>query len=297
MAKVTVKKGVNKPTKKVCSKCTNEMAVRNFYKSQSPLFADGYVSMCKSCLFSLVDERDLVGSLKSILMKMDKPYLHDTWESTLESEPTNPIGVYIKNINSLPQYRKMSYEDSTFEDVEVVSQESPKVVISDDSIQITNELKLKWGLKYTDYELLVLEKFYKDMEKSYDMSTPQHRRLLIQLSKMNIELDKFLERGAVTEYTKMSKTYDETMKSAGFRPVDRKSSDEASGIRTFSQIFEEVEREGFIEPAPITEHKDLADETLLILLNYSRTLFSMEQLTELPPDIEKQLDDFREGEE
>ncbi|MEB9467789.1 hypothetical protein CON15_20060 [Bacillus cereus] len=266
--------------KKVCSNCGHQKAFRQFYKSQSPLFADGYVSMCKLCLFEGVDEENLEESLKSILMKIDKPFLYEVWESTLEKEEDNPVGVYIKNINSLPQYRRLTYKDSVYEDEnEARIKEHNKIKLSDDSIQIDDKIRLKWGLGYSDLEYAYLEKFYKDMMDSHDIKTPQHVKNLISIAKNYLDLDKLQAQGDWSNLEKLARIQEKLLASSGFRPIDRKGGDEATGLRSFSAVWAEVENKGFVPPHDVTLTQDVLDKTIMYMQNFTLKLLNQAMLT------------------
>lgn len=286
--------GRKKTVKKPCSKCRRELTLINFYNSSSTFFIDGKVPLCKDCLLAMVNE-DSLDSLKAVLRQIDKPFISKIWRSSMQSDKET-VPSYFRQINSLPQYKNLTWDDSDNEYHEEQKQEDQSEIDIDDvkelqtengSIEVTKELKGKWGSGYTNLEYIKLEEFYIQMCETHEIVTPQHKMLLKQLCKLNIQLDKLLSQGDFNSYSKLSKTYDDILRSAGFRPIDRKSGDEASGLRTFSQIFQEIEKDGFIKPAPVEESQEIIDKTILYMQNYTRKLFNMEQLIEPPEDTPK----------
>jgi hypothetical protein len=102
-------------------------------------------------------------------------------------------------------------------------------------------------------------------------------------------MDKALTEGDYAGYEKLSRQFTELQKSSGFRPIDRKSSDEAHGIKSFSQIFAEVESNGYVEPLNVddVENQDIVDRSIQYILNYTRKVLGMEKLSEPPSDTPK----------
>ena len=82
--------------------------------------------------------------------------------------------------------------------------------------------------------------------------------------------------------------------SAGFRPVDRQGIDGATGIKSFAQIWEEVEKKGYRKPPKITFDEDIVDGIIVSLANYYNRLVGKQILSEVPDEIKKELDEFYE---
>ena len=88
-------------------------------------------------------------------------------------------------------------------------------------------------------------------------------------------------------FSKMHKEYQSSLQSSGLRPIDKVGGAEASGMRSFSQIFEEIEKDGFIVPAPIEEKQDIVDRTIQYIMNYTLKLLNQQALVEPPIDTPK----------
>jgi hypothetical protein len=283
--------------KKFCNGCKRNRGLIQFYNSNSPLFSDGKVPLCKTCIKEMMPEDDLE-KVQSVLRKIDKPFLIDVWNNA-KSSTNQTVGDYFRQINSLHQYRNLTYDDSIFYDKDnsIVEKEISKASESIEEVEtehgkiaVTKELKSKWG-NYPNRDILEMEKLYVEMERANDISTPQHKRQLFFYCKLNVLMDKALEEGDFGGYEKLSRQFDNLTKSSGFRPIDKK--DTNMGIRTFSQIYEEVEKDGYIEPYPITERQDIVDRTIQYILNYQLKLLNAEQLSSPPPDTPKLLDSER----
>lgn len=277
--------------------CRKTYVITEFYQSNSVMFPDGRVPICKKCLLKMVDETD-VNSVINVLRQIDKPYIDKLWQSALNSDAES-FGNYMKNINSLHQYKKMTFDDSEGLDTPIdtsnvnVSEgiENITEIETDDGtiIEISADIKAKWGTGYSNREYLNLEKFYIDMGDTYEIVTPQHKALLKQLSKLNLKLDNLLESGEYDKYAKLSTTYDNILKSAGFRPADRKSGAEATGIYSFGQVWAEVEKEGFIPPNLVDYPKDDLDYMLLYYIQFTQRLVGKSVSIEPPENWKKEI--------
>lgn len=287
--------------KKKCNECDRSISPLQFYNSSSPLFSDGKVPFCKNCIKKMMPEDD-IDAVKKILRQIDKPFLIEVWNKA-KSNKNNTIGEYFRPINSLPQYSHLTWEDSIHYDEadNVVDKEMTKaqssfseitdideVETEHGTIKVTKEMKSKWG-NYSNRDIIEMEKLFKEMERANDIGTPQHKRQLFFYCKLTVLMDKALEEGDFAGYEKLSRQFDTLTKSSGFRPIDKK--DTSNGIRTFSQVYEEVEKDGFIEPYPIETRQDIVDRTTQYILNYQLKLLNMEQLSSPPTDTPKLKDD------
>ena len=57
--------------------------------------------------------------------------------------------------------------------------------------------------------------------------------------------------------------------------------------RSFSQIFEKIEKEGYIKPAPVDVKQDIVDRTIQYLMNYTLRLLDKQVLPKPPADTPK----------
>lgn len=279
---------------KTCTSCQKPKVMNSFYSTNSKMFPDGKVPFCKNCILDQVDEND-ISSVKRILRQIDKPFIQMVWASAKNSEK-DTFGSYMKMINSLPQYKKMTYEDSVESIIPLTKDEDEEEVddydvdemeTEDGVIKVTQDVRLKFGLGYKNDEYIKMEKFYRDMRATNTIIEPNHIEMLIEICKVNVQKDRALRENNVGDYKKLSDASKTLIADAGFRPADKVSGSEAVGIRTFSQIFLEIEKEGFIEPAPIEVHEDILDRTIMYLSNYTRRLLNMDVLTQPQDDIDE----------
>ena len=294
----------NTPTpKKTCQHENHvgnrEKSLTYFFKVDSPLFPDGHLNICRDCVRSEVDVDD-IQSVISFLRQIDKPFLKDEWDKAMSTrDKKHPIGAYMQKL-SLPQYKSKTFDESDGVNgvgkVDLSSINSPDYVenVKGEIIEYSEELVNKWGVGYSKQEYLKMEKFFQDTKSTHEISTPTHIDTLTQLAYLSIDRDRLRQKGDWTNYTKISKTMDDMQKSAGFRPVDRQGVDDATGIKTFAQIFEKVEKEGFRKPPPPVFDEDVVDAMITSLANYYNRLVGKHILKEIPQEMKEELQEFFE---
>lgn len=277
-----------KAEKKCCSRCTEEKPNKDFYMSSDDLINnDGRLGICKVCLEEITDFND-VESFIDILRRIDRPFIKSEYETSLSYN--NPLGEYMRRIG-MPQNRKRTYMDSIFDGdlnkfaVKTSKDLNKKIDVEDVvKFKITPDLIVKWGSGYNEAELFVLEEFYKRMETSNSITTPQHKENLKLLCKLNLKQNKALDDGDSGTFAKLNTQYNNILRDSGFRPIDKVSGGESSGVRTFGQIWEEIERDGFIEPYPYQEKQDIVDRTIMYMGNYLHKLLNIQTMSSPPSD-------------
>lgn len=88
------------------------------------------------------------------------------------------------------------------------------------SEQLTPEdkmmLRIKWGRGYRPEEWVKMEQLYQDMMASYDIQTAGHKDTLIMICKASLKANQCIDAGDIEGFQKMSRTYDQLMKSGNF---------------------------------------------------------------------------------
>ena len=286
------------PKKKCQGKCGRLRAESFFYKVDSPLFPDGRINTCRDCIREELDVEN-IEEVVGFLRQIDKPFYQEEWDSAMANRSKrHPIGAYLGVVNSLQQYRGKTFENSDgLDGVEKLALSSVNAsdtieTSSGSVIEYSDKLVDKWDTGYNKKEYLMLEKFYQDMRATHEIHTPTHIDILMQLAYLSVDRDRLRKKKEWNDYSKISKTYDDMMKSAGFRPADRQGIDDATGIRSFSQIWEEVEKKGFRKPPKLTFDEDIVDGIIVSLSNYYHRLIGREILTEIPEEIREEMEEF-----
>lgn len=265
---------------KVCADCKVEKrTAANFYKTNSPMFPDGRVSICKSCIQKQIDVTD-INSIKGMLRSIDKPFISEIWQNSLDSG-REPFGEYLKMISGLHQYNSLTYDQSVEGEVDDLGYKYTNDEITDEDLygKPTIETLRKWGTGYSTKEYHELEKTWTDMMTTNDITTPQHIDSLFQYCKLKVLVNRALEENDMKTFETLNKAFAQVQKDSGFRPIDKVSGSESAGVRNFSTIFSEIEKEGFIPPLPLDFEQDVIDATIMHLQNYTRKILDMGKLT------------------
>lgn len=289
--------------KKTCSDpdCQRLLDHSYFFKVDSPMFPDGRINICRYCVRRIVDLDDMEQVI-TFLRQIDKPFIQRYWDEAV-THKNHTLGEYIRKVNSLKQVKDKEFDhtegvNALGKTQDIIVEKLPDVVKTEKGklIEYNNSLKIRWGLSYKKHEYLAMEKFYQDMDDTHEIHTPIHKSMLMRLSKLSIKMDRYLEADNMGDFEKASRQFETSMKSAGFRPVDRQGTDDATGIRSFSQIFEEVEKRGFRKPPAPVFDEDVVDQIIVALANYYHRLVGKPILRELPEEIINDMDaeDFYE---
>jgi hypothetical protein len=284
--------------KKVCSSCKTPRGHQFFWKVSSPMFPDGMINICSQCVRKQIDVEDIEAVI-SFLRQIDKPFIQSYWDEAVKSGKY-PLGEYIRKANSLSQLKAKDFNNSDgingVGKVDLSSAKSPDSIenVKGEVIEYSDELVNKWGIGYKKDEYLRMEKFYQDMRLTHEIQTPVHVNKLMELAYLTIELGRLRQERDIPNYTKLAKTIEDMEKNAGFRPVDRQGIDGATGIKSFAQIWEEVEKRGFRKPPRPVFDEDVVDAMIVSLANYYNRLVGKQILSELPDEMKQELDEFYE---
>ena len=277
-----------------CGKFKNES---EFYKSTSTIYKHfEKIPVCKKCLVKMYDElvehfQSEKLALYNICMELNIPFVESIYLASVDSK-TNTLQATITKINSLPQYKGMTFKDSDgltskSEEIRETNKDLVKMKTFD-----KEEAIIRWGNTWNEYELNKLELFYHDMMAKNRIETPQDDDYLKKLSMLSIKIDEAIISGESTKAKSLGDLYSKYMQDAKFRAQDMTDADKQGGIRTFSQIYAEVERDDFIPPWEKFANmfgvkQDLVDKTIMYYMNFIMKFNKAEKLVEPPSDVPK----------
>ena len=156
-------------------------------------------------------------------------------------------------------------------------------------------LAMKWGRLYKPSQWVALEQLYNEFMNSFDIQGAARIDTLKKICKTSLKMDEAIDSGDIDSYQKLSKVYDNLMKSAKFteaqnRDKDSNSIDSASAIVDFVQSHS-----GQIPRLHIDQPQDIVDQIIFDLKTYNRNLIYQDK--SLAREIEKYLQDKRISEE
>ena len=235
-----------------CESCKKELVENNFYNSNSPLFPSGKVNICKKCILDMVNYDDM-NSVYRMLQSLDIPFLYDYWDKSVEKNPHNPFGNYIRMANSLKQFNGLRYCDSSFDSSGGFEKDKSK---SENTHSKTNKCSDEliysdeWRGSYSSSDLDYLDSYYKDLKSDFKIVTRNHKDYARKIAKASLAMDKAYEdmlqgvQGADTRYKNLKDTFDQLSKSAQFAEDKRGAND--VGLGCFGVIFDKVEKHNWI---------------------------------------------------
>lgn len=150
---------------------------------------------------------------------------------------------------------------------------------ADEEIDLTDEdriyLRLKWGKTYKPEEWVRLEQLYNDMMNSYDVQGAGHEDNLKLLCKTSLKANQLIDIGDVEGFQKMSKVYDQLMKSGKFSAAQNKA-ESGEYVDSVGELVAMCEKDGFIPRYYVGEPNDKVDQTIIDMKRYTRTLITEE---------------------
>ena len=132
-------------------------------------------------------------------------------------------------------------------------------------------LRLKWGKTYKPEEWVKLEQLYEEMMNSYDIQGAGHIDTLKLICKTSLKANQLIDIGDIEGFQKMSKVYNELMKSGKFTAAQNKA-ESGEFVDSIAELVEICEKEGFIPRYYVDKPGDKVDETLQDMKNYTHTL-------------------------
>lgn len=295
-----------KPEKLKCIRCDKEKNKESgFYNTRSNLYKNiGKVPICKECLRSMVNYSDM-NTVYNVLQQIDVKFDTVYWEKA-EKSKNDTFARYMTMANSLPQFEGTNYKHSAFkQNKNGVSNEYLNIIENelideiDDSFKISADIIKKWGRNFDNEDYFKLEDFYNKMMISNKIESPQDETYLKKLSVISLKMDKELENGNYSQVKQLGDLFSKYMADSKFRAMDQTDASKTGGLRTFSQIYTEVEKDEYIPPWEEFRQikglkQDIVDKSIMYILNYTLKLNKVSQLTSPPSDTPKLEDDLDE---
>lgn len=248
----------------ICTKCGEWLDTSvDFYRDIR--YATQRYPICKHCISMMVEQRrreddipqESKESVRRMLMMMDRVYDEEFYEHCVNNvksgnpkarKPSSAFVMYFTAINSLPQYAGKSYKDSKF-----IPEDGPR---DDSEIKIIQKTlkngRKRFGVAYSDEELVYLENEYQDWVTRYECNTKAQEEVFENLSVIKLLKRRALSRG---ESTKDLDVQQQNWLDTGALKPKQNSIDTTSDAQTFGTLIQKWE-----ETRPIPEcDPELAD--------------------------------------
>lgn len=153
--------------------------------------------------------------------------------------------------------------------------EDPEEQQDEFSEQLTEEdrryLRIKWGRGYTAEEWVRLEQLYLDMEASYDIQGAGMKDTLIMICKASMKANQLIDAGEIEAFQKMTKVYNELMKSAKLTAAQNKA-ESNDCVDSIGELVAICEKGKFIPEYYVDSPKDKVDRVIQDMQDYTHDL-------------------------
>lgn len=256
-----------------CHDCDKFLPADKFYISTK--WKSGVVPPCKECLNKIAlgynaktgKTNMTEESFRKALRIANIPFLRKLYTSSIETyadstngiSRTSPFQQYMATIQSLPQYKDSTWEDSDMEIGEVEEEKEVKL-----SKEKKKAALRRFGSGYTDGAYAFLQNEYEDWVARYTIESKAQEELLVEICKVKLKLHDADISGEDTK--DLIKSYQDLMASLNVRP-DKKDAKSLTESKSFGQLIEMWEEEQPI-PEPSEEFKDVDG-----IMNYLKVWF------------------------
>lgn len=260
--KNVIKRTGKVPLRLICQECSKEKSSSNFYNTNSDVLPK--YPICKECMGKVVNPSD-VKSAYRVLKDMNIAFIKTLWDICTRKHPDNPFAHYLRQMNSLPQYRGLQWSGSVFDYEE----------IDGTSVQISDELihNIEWMGNYSLGDIRYLEEYLGSLRSDFKIVTRNHIDYAKKIAKASLAMDRayqdMLNGGSESKYKMMKEIFDSLSKSAQFAESERGINDVSLGC--FGVVFDKVEKRMHI-PQHQPDNPDLYDKLLDQFANINRSL-------------------------
>lgn len=220
-----------KATHKVCVRCDTRKAMVEYYQSYHVAFKDKKMPICKSCVEEIITEDDFKG-FQAVMKLINKPILENLYKGDYKD--------YIRQVNSLPTYRLMTYDDS-----DLFNEQKNKWTQKDiELIELTEEelaeLQYTWGKGYEEDEYIYLQHQMEDYKNRYEEDGKAFELLIIEICLTQLDIRRARANKMSTK--DLSKTLQDLLGSAHLKPSQQTGAS-ATEQETFGTLIKKYENE------------------------------------------------------
>lgn len=213
--------------KQVCNCCGKSKAIDNNYfrVPHNNLCMYDIYPVCTKCLKEEFDKISFEYgekiAFRTILRKMDRPYLDEYVIKTLQKQEVNQLSSYLRVTSSLKQYYNMTYDDSDFgkiKSTEPRTQETQETLdeFSDDDWN-------RWdGYGLEAEEIATCQKYYNTLMNKYEFKNVNEETAVEQLAVFNLKMKKAVKDDDALSMEKLKKIISSTEADLNIQSRQRK---------------------------------------------------------------------------
>jgi len=230
-----------------CHKCNSFLSSESFYSSKD--YASSCFPICKKCLLQMATDyekktntyTDNKEKTKMVLQMMNLPFIDSLYNSALTSTQ-NEVGEknrktafqhMITILKSLPQYKNLTYADSEFE--LGYSTDEDEIKLNQKTIKAA---KKRFGLGYSNEDLMFLENEYQDWVSRYECNTKAQEEVFQSLAAIKLQKKEALKSGKPTK--ELDRTFQEWLDTGNLKPKQN-TMDTMSDAQTFGTLIQKYE--------------------------------------------------------
>lgn len=238
----------------------------NFPRTMSPLFAanNSYMTICKHCIdtyfnqlisyFSGNEEK----AMERICQIADWFYADEIWVTTKKAPTDHTRACAYPSKMQLPQWTKRG---TTY--LDTIKEQSAAIVDDYDDFEerkeqgttgITKAQIARWGLGFEENEYRQLDAHYKSLCESIDNTDIVQDTLARDLCEIKIQQIRARNKGDVEMFQKLTKLYQDTLKSANLKVKNGNGAALNDGEACWGNFIKNVEK---FTPAEIYADKKL----------------------------------------
>ena len=225
--------------------------------SSNPYHKNGALPFCKNFIVKQVymskTEID-VPRFQNLLMQVDAPFDISVWSGALERSG-EIVGNYFRVINSLHQYKGLTWSDSDFGNTIITEIGHPEDELDEDGepyeFLVTPDIRFFWGDNLALLEYEFLENKFNEYMSIYDSDSPAMTELLQQAAYESLEIRN--KRRNKEDVSKNLKNLQDLLGSANIKP-NQEIGANAPEQASFGTLIKKWENEKPI-PEPLEEWK------------------------------------------
>ena len=289
-----------------CCCCGVNKQQKDYYKSYSALYLNGYMPICKTCFNQLYEQykseyQSSKKAMQRLCMAFDV-YWHEDDFDRCDKNDDKVVGRYLKTLN-LAHHQGKTFDDSLEEgfafsgDRKIVNQ--TRVAMIDeygnvvDSVKGVSQASLdRWGFGFDPQDYAVLDQHYKLLKTANPNLNPNQEIFVTELCYMHMQSMKSMRENDIETYNKLRKSYRESFKQAGLHAEADTESAEGTAYGELIGMISKYTPEEYYKNKDVYKDWDGKDEY------YRRNVIRPEQNIENGTafrDPEHSIPDFDDG--
>lgn len=246
---MSLKKIPQKPTKQVCAQCEKDKPLTEYYTTKDTFFFPcGKIPVCKICLNSAWDNEEVNGFdlFKNTLRIINKPLIGDLYKGVPKD--------YIRQINSLSQYKEETFVDSDLFDERKSLSVTKKIKVDTLSENEFLDLQDFFGDGYEEKDYIYLQSEYEDYLNRYEVDSKTLENLIKEICLTQLDIRKKRAKGDKVD--SQQKTLQDLLGSSNLKPVQESAASSISEQETMGTLIKKWENDRPI-PEPDDAWKDV----------------------------------------